>query len=64
MEDHFDRAPELEDRLLASGKTELYDEIVSITKMANIQYVRQKKPKVWGMQFGVQNLLLETTLLQ
>ena len=37
MEDHFDRAPELEDRLLASGKTELYDEIVSITKMANIQ---------------------------
>ena len=28
MEDHFDRAPELEDRLLASGKTELYDEIV------------------------------------
>ena len=48
MEDHFDRAPELEDRLLASGKTELYDEIVSITKMANIQYVRQKETKGLG----------------
>ena len=48
MEDHFDRAPELEERLLASGKTELYDEIVSITEMANIQYIRQKETKGLG----------------
>ena len=48
MEDHFDRAPELEERLLASGKAELYDEIVSITEMANIQYIRQKETKGLG----------------
>lgn len=48
MEDHFDRAPELEERLLASGKTELYAEIVSITEMANIQYIRQKETKGLG----------------
>lgn len=48
MEDHFDRAPELEERLLASGKTKLYDEIVSITEMANIQYIRQKETKGLG----------------
>lgn len=48
MEDHFDRAPELEERLLASGRTELYDEIVSITEMANIQYIRQKETKGLG----------------
>ena len=48
MEAHFGRAPELEERLLASGKTELYDEIVSITEMANIQYIRQKETKGLG----------------
>lgn len=48
MEDHFDRAPELEERLLASGKAELYAEIVSITEMANIQYIRQKETKGLG----------------
>lgn len=48
MEDHFDRAPELEERLLASGKKDLYDQIVDVTKMANIQYVRQKETKGLG----------------
>lgn len=48
MEDHFDRSPELEERLLASGKRDLYDQIVDITKMANIQYVRQKETKGLG----------------
>lgn len=48
MEDHFDRSPELEQRLLASGKEDLYEQIVSITKMANIQYVRQKETKGLG----------------
>ena len=33
---------------MASGKTELYDEIVSITEMANIQYIRQKETKGLG----------------
>lgn len=48
MEDHFDRAPELEERLLASGKTEMYDEIVAISKLANITFVRQKETKGLG----------------
>ena len=48
MEDHFDRAPELEERLLASGKTEMYNEVVSISKLANINFVRQKETKGLG----------------
>ena len=48
MEDHFDRAPELEERLLASGKKEMYDEVVSISKLANISFVRQKETRGLG----------------
>ncbi len=48
VEDHFDRAPELEARLLASGKQSTYDEIVAISKLANIMYVRQKETKGLG----------------
>ena len=48
VEDYFDRAPELEERLLASGKEELYREITEVTRMANIQYVRQQEAKGLG----------------
>lgn len=48
MEDHFDRAPELEERLLASGKKEMYDEVVSISRLANISFVRQKETRGLG----------------
>ena len=48
VEDHFDRAPELEARLLASGKQSTYDEIVGISKLANITYIRQKETKGLG----------------
>lgn len=48
IEDHFDRAPELEERLLASGKQEMYDEVVSISKLANIFFIRQKETKGLG----------------
>lgn len=41
VEDHFDRSPELERRLLSSGKDGLYSEMVKIASMANISYVRQ-----------------------
>ena len=43
IEDHFDRTPELEERLLASGKQEAYDEVVSIAHLANICFIRQKE---------------------
>ena len=48
VEDHFDRNPELEARLLASKKQEVYDQMVAISHMANIQYVRQKETKGLG----------------
>ena len=41
VEDHFDRSPDLEQRLLKSGKDGLCGEMVKISSMANISYVRQ-----------------------
>lgn len=42
IEDHFDNAPELEERLLKGNKSSAYEEIKRISDMANIMYVRQK----------------------
>ena len=41
VEDHFDRAPDLERQLKNQGKTELLDRIIRAASMANITYVRQ-----------------------
>lgn len=44
LEDHFDRAPELEERLTRDpGKAALLEEVVNISRLANIWYVRQKE---------------------
>lgn len=43
IEDHFDRAVELEYLLEKSGKTGELDEIKHISEMANIFYIRQKE---------------------
>jgi len=48
VEDHFDRSPELEERLLAGGKQVMHDECVSIANLANIVYIRQKEIKGLG----------------
>ncbi len=48
IEDHFDRSPELEERLLASGKQDVYEQVVGISKLANIYFVRQKETKGLG----------------
>ncbi len=48
VEDHFDRSPELESRLLASGKKDVYDQLVGISNLANISYIRQKETKGLG----------------
>ena len=50
IEDHFDRAPELEKRLLAGGdsKKSMLDEVVKIAGLANIYFVRQKETKGLG----------------
>ena len=44
VEDYFDRSPELENKLLAAGKDEVYQDMLHIAGMANIQYVRQQQP--------------------
>lgn len=49
IEDHFDRSPELEERLLKNPqKKAVYEEVVGISRLANICYVRQKETKGLG----------------
>ncbi len=48
MEDHFDRTPELEQRLLASGRQSAYESMAEISKLANITYIRQQETKGLG----------------
>lgn len=48
VEDYFDRAPELEERLSRSGKEELLRQIMEVTLLADIQYVRQQEAKGLG----------------
>lgn len=43
VEDHFDRSPDLEDKLRKNGKTELLSEMIGIAHMANFTYVRQQE---------------------
>ncbi len=42
IEDHFDRAVELEDQLMTSGKIELAKEIKEVAELANFVYLRLK----------------------
>lgn len=44
IEDHFDRSVELEQMLAEKGKWDLLSEVVSISEMVNIHYIRQKEP--------------------
>lgn len=48
IEDHFDRSPELEQRLIETGKNDIYEEVVSISKLANFYFIRQKETKGLG----------------
>lgn len=48
IEDHFDRAPELEQNLEAKQKHELLELVNASTNMAEIHYIRQKEPKGLG----------------
>ena len=48
VEDHFDRSPELEKRLLETNKLDVYENIINITQMANIVFVRQQEQKGLG----------------
>lgn len=48
VEDHFDRSPELESHLKKGGKDEQLSEILKISNLANITYIRQKEVKGLG----------------
>lgn len=48
VEDHFDRSPELEEKLLNSQKLDIRDEMIKIAEMANITFIRQQEPKGLG----------------
>jgi len=48
IEDHFDRAPELEFALSSKGKDDMYQQVVGISRLANIYFIRQKETKGLG----------------
>ena len=48
IEDHFDRAVELEERLAAAGREEELAAVRRITDMAHIAFIRQKETKGLG----------------
>lgn len=47
IEDHFDKAIELEERLMKAGKHDLFEKINSFEHL-NFAYIRQKEPKGLG----------------
>src|SRR3954466_8251609 len=48
IEDHFDRAPELEAVLERTDKHDLLKEVRSIAELAHVHFVRQGEPKGLG----------------
>lgn len=52
IEDHFDHVVELEQRLEATGKTRMLEEIQAISHLANIYFIRQKETKGLGHAVG------------
>ena len=48
IEDHFDRSPELEASLAASGKTAQLAEVVAIAELAHVHSVRQPEARGLG----------------
>ncbi|MEG1550090.1 MAG: UTP--glucose-1-phosphate uridylyltransferase GalU [Ruthenibacterium sp.] len=48
MEDHFDRAPELEASLMRPGKEKMLTECTAIANLADIFFLRQKETKGLG----------------
>ena len=53
MEDHFDRFPELEAALESKNKTEALAEILDVTKMCNLHFIRQGEALGLGHAIGM-----------
>lgn len=48
IEDHFDRAPELEEFLRERGKTDLLEVVQAVSRLIDLHFIRQKEPKGLG----------------
>ncbi len=53
IEDHFDRAPELEAALARGGKDELLHDVVELAELAEFHFVRQGEPLGLGHAIGM-----------
>ena len=53
IEDHFDRSPELEASLAASGKDDVVERMRALASLADIHYIRQDEPRGLGHAVGV-----------
>jgi len=53
VEDHFDRAPELEASLAKADKHDLLDDVVALAGLARFHFVRQGEPLGLGHAVGV-----------
>ncbi len=53
MEDHFDSSPELEFFLEEKGKKDLLEDVVSISRLAEFCFIRQKKALGLGHAIGM-----------
>jgi UTP--glucose-1-phosphate uridylyltransferase len=53
VEDHFDRAPELEAALDQSGKVDLAAEVRRLSQLAHVHFVRQDEPRGLGHAVGM-----------
>lgn len=48
MEDHFDRSPELEQKLAEAGKLDKLQVVLDVANLADITYMRQKETRGLG----------------
>jgi UTP--glucose-1-phosphate uridylyltransferase len=53
VEDHFDRAPEIEASLEAANKTELLAAVRDVCSLANVHFVRQQQARGLGHAVGM-----------
>ena len=53
IEDHFDRAAELELELEAKGKDDMLKEVRALTELAKIHFIRQPEPRGLGHAVGM-----------
>ena len=53
VEDHFDRAPELEASLAGGGKEDLLESVIRLSELASFHFVRQGEPLGLGHAVGV-----------